>query len=131
VLVLEYTGVSSILRTRCNLRETPWKRAKGSTKNIKDGGAAILRRTLSAKQCNCWSKGIETLKQLSEELGVSDWSLRQWKKFYGQRASASAESDLEQENTRLRRELEAVRTEREILKKALTILGQESCNDIK
>jgi hypothetical protein len=59
VLVLEYTGVSSILRTRCNLRETPWKRAKGTTKNIKDGGAAILRRTLSAKQCNCWSKGIE------------------------------------------------------------------------
>jgi hypothetical protein len=37
-------GISSILRTRCNLRETPWKRAKGSTKNIKDGGAAILRR---------------------------------------------------------------------------------------
>jgi transposase len=76
-------------------------------------------------------QGNRTLKQLSEELGVSDWSLRQWKKFYGQRASASAESDLEQENTRLRRELDAVRTEREILKKALTILGQESCNDIK
>jgi transposase-like protein len=32
--------------------------------------------------------GDRTLKQLSQELGVSGWSLRQWKKFYGQRGVA-------------------------------------------
>ena len=76
-------------------------------------------------------RGDRSLKQLCQELGVSEWSLRQWKKRYGKAVAANGGSDLEQENARLRRELETVRTEREILKKALAILGQEPCNDTK
>jgi transposase-like protein len=68
-------------------------------------------------------RGDRSLKQLCQELRVSEWSLRQWKKRYGKAVAANAGSDLEQENARLRRELETVRTEREILKKSLSHLG--------
>jgi transposase-like protein len=77
--------------------------------------------------------------QLARELGVSTWSLCQWKKRYGtQGAGAQGRSgstavkgtagDLAptDEVLRLRAELHAVSRQRDILKKALTIMGQDS-----
>ena len=77
--------------------------------------------------------------QLGRELGVSTWSLCQWKKRYGtQRAAGAGRSgsaavkgtagDLAptDEVLRLRAELHAVSRQRDILKKALTIMGQDS-----
>ena len=77
--------------------------------------------------------------QLARELGVSTWSLCQWKKRYGTRTTgapagpsvsprkgAAAEVALADEVLRLRAELHAVSRQRDILKKALTIMGQDS-----
>ena len=78
------------------------------------------------------------LQQLSQELGVSAWSLKRWKSLYGSRASSalgaapgggdgpSADAAaLAVENARLRRELETVSRQRDLLKKAIAILGPQ------
>jgi transposase-like protein len=75
--------------------------------------------------------GQRTAKQLSQELGVSVWSLKRWSKILGSSGESRAVkqgSELELENAKLRRELETVKRQRDILKKALGILGQEPNN---
>jgi len=82
-------------------------------------------------------------KQLARELGVSHWNLRDWKDVFGARgaaasqparsaplASAGAASPVAQavELAELRRELDATRRQRDILKKALAIVAQETPN---
>jgi transposase len=55
--------------------------------------------------------GERTIGQLSQELGVSTWSLKRWSKLYsgGDKAgSGGSLSGLELENAKLRRELETV-----------------------
>jgi transposase len=74
----------------------------------------------------------KTATQLARELGVSAWSLGRWKQEYlkavgslevaGQVRSAA---DVEQENRQLRRELEMVRGQRDLLKKAIAICSQD------
>jgi transposase-like protein len=62
--------------------------------------------------------GERTAKQLSQELGVSEWSLKRWAKFHGRTDQAkkrAQESALELENAKLRRELETVSRQRDIL----------------
>mgnify|MGYP001171400088 CR=1 FL=1 len=81
--------------------------------------------------------------QLARELGVSTWSLSQWKKRYGigkagtgpagrsRTGTGAGDADavaLADELASVRAELHAVTRQREILKKALAILGQESPN---
>ncbi len=84
---------------------------------------------------------IRTAEQLAAELGVSSWSLKRWAKVYGQDSAAGGPpgggppvadgAALMLENARLRRELETVSRQRDILKKALGILGQEPPNSTK
>lgn len=85
------------------------------------------------------------IAQLGRELGVSTWSLGRWKKRYGvggaglgpvgrspkgaQPGCASA-VELADELAQMRAELYAVTRQRDILKKALVILGQDSPNAI-
>ena len=69
---------------------------------------------------------------IAQELGVSDTSLKEWKEAHlrqadgiergGQRVTAE---QLLIENQRLRRELDRVSTQRDILKKSLGILSEE------
>ena len=79
-----------------------------------------------------------SLPQLSRELGVSAWSLKRWKTLYGRKAGAalgaapgggdgpSADAAaLALENARLRRELEAVSRQRDLLKKVIALLGPQ------
>jgi len=86
--------------------------------------------------------GVRTAEQLAGELGVSSWSLKRWAKVYGQDSAADGPpggggpsvadaAALTLENARLRRELETVSRQRDILKKALGILGQEPPNSTK
>jgi transposase len=78
--------------------------------------------------------GERTAQELSRELGVSVWSLKRWGKIHGSRGESRAVkqgSELALENAKLRRELETVSRQRDILKKALGILGQESNNFTK
>jgi transposase len=78
----------------------------------------------------------KSASQLAQELGVSSWSLGRWKQEYltatgdipvqGQGRSVA---EVEQENQQLRRELEAVRRQRDLLKKAIAICSQDSLSD--
>jgi transposase len=77
--------------------------------------------------------GERTAVQLGRELGVSDCSLGKWKRQFGRQAQASR-SGLGAEQSRmaqLERELAAVSRQRDILKKALAILGQEPNNSTR
>ena len=77
--------------------------------------------------------GERSAVQLGRELGVSDCSLGKWKRQYGRQGQASG-SRLRAEQSRiaeLERELAAVSRQRDILKKALAILGQEPSDSTK
>ncbi len=74
-----------------------------------------------------------SVAQIAQELGVSDYSLYKWRKqarasgalaFPGNgKVALTAE---QQENVRLKRELERVKQERDILKKAVGFFARES-----
>jgi transposase len=83
------------------------------------------------------------VKQLAAELGISHWTLRDWRERYGAesavaglparsagQAGAGAASTIAMavQLADLRRELEATRRQRDILKKALAIVGQDPAN---
>jgi len=88
-------------------------------------------------------QGGRSINMLAGELGISHWNLREWKARYGTGAAAAGLPARSAVQTRggeaspvamaaemidLRRELEAVRRQRDILKKALAIVGQENSN---
>lgn len=76
--------------------------------------------------------GGKTMAQVARDLGINKWTLKNWKikalkqmgevKVNGQSRSAA---ELEVDNRQLRKELEYVKRQREILKKAMSILGEE------
>ena len=62
----------------------------------------------------------KSINEVALELGVAAWTLRCWKKKQlGEAGSAEllSAADLDKENRQLRRELERVKRQREILKK--------------
>jgi transposase len=68
------------------------------------------------------------VKELAEELGVSDTSIRNWITLYGTGQGVEREVFTPEEHaelTRLRRNLKRVTEERDVLKKALGILSKE------
>ena len=79
--------------------------------------------------------GAKPAVELARELGISDVSLYLWKKEALRNGDHPEQakpkglriqySVLQQENLRLKNELEVVRREREILKKSLGILSQD------
>jgi transposase len=81
--------------------------------------------------------GERSAQQLSQELGVSVWSLKRWSKEFpidgprGLDTLRASEPASALEMARLRRELEFVTRQRDILKKALGILGQDPWNSSK
>jgi len=69
--------------------------------------------------------------QIARELGVSDSAIYQWQKQLAEKGQdafpgSGHQSALEEENRRLKRELEIARQERDILKKAVSIFSRES-----
>ena len=79
-----------------------------------------------------WLQGGKSVQQIAAELGISDQSLKQWKKKLaalpatgpGQRST----QQLEEENCRLKRELHRVSVQRDILKKTLGIISAPNDN---
>ena len=73
--------------------------------------------------------GGRSAVQLARELGISDCSLGKWKQLYGKEAVQAGAGTAGQAHAQrikeLERELERVSRQRDILKKALGILGQE------
>ena len=70
-----------------------------------------------------------TVAEASRRLSVSEQTLRNWIKKYRRNGKVSsggrAVTDLEAENSRLRKELAEARLEKEILKKAMAYLAKE------
>jgi len=62
-----------------------------------------------------------SISKASRALGVSHHALSSWKKTLAPREQA----DVQTENQRLRREIQELRAEREILKKAATFFAKE------
>lgn len=69
-------------------------------------------------------QGDKPLKQLAQDLGVSHWNLRDWKRRYGPPAPVRSTEALEGELRALRRENEHLRAQRDVLKKTLGILAE-------
>jgi transposase-like protein len=71
------------------------------------------------------------LKQIARELGVTTWTLRDWKKRLAPQTATLARTplELETENRALRQELQRVKTQRDILKKTLGILSIPNDSD--
>jgi transposase len=67
--------------------------------------------------------------EIARDLGVADSSLSKWRKEFGEHGEEAFpgkghQTPLEEENRRLRREIEILKQEREILKKAVSIFAQ-------
>jgi transposase len=81
-----------------------------------------------------WLQGGKSVQQIAAELGISDQSLKQWKKQLatlpatgpGQRSL----QQLEEENRRLKRELQHIARQRDILKKTLGIISNPNDNGL-
>ena len=66
---------------------------------------------------------------IARDLGISDSALSKWCKEFGERGGEAFpgkghQAAIEEENKKLKRELEIVRQERDILKKAVSIFSQ-------
>jgi transposase len=68
--------------------------------------------------------------QIARELGISDSALYQWKKELTEKGAeafpgSGHQTELQEENRRLKRELGRVQQERDILKKVVSIFSRE------
>jgi len=73
----------------------------------------------------------KSIAQIARELGISDSAIHEWRKGLaapGKEAfpGKGHQTALEEENRRLKRDLERVQQERDILKKAVGIFSRES-----
>lgn len=73
----------------------------------------------------------KSIAQVARELGISDTSIHQWRKELAQHgpeafAGSGHQTALEEENRRLKRELERIQQERDRLKKVVSIFSRES-----
>jgi len=68
----------------------------------------------------------KSMPEIAEGLGINPRTLYQWIASHKPKGESSAlgEKDLEAENKRLRRELEMMRQERDILKKAMGVFAR-------
>ena len=79
----------------------------------------------------------KTLARVAAEFGIAASMLRVWKLRYGPRSEAPDASvpktpqELARENQELRKELARVTTQRDILKKTILIVSEQSNRDIK
>jgi transposase len=73
----------------------------------------------------------KSVREIEEELGITPGLMQKWKQRYRLDETSGAvrpseQHDLEAENRRLRRELELVRAERELLKKAVKLFAADT-----
>ena len=72
----------------------------------------------------------KSVRQVAEEFGVNQWTLKEWKRKYGAVARApdapmpATPEAMKQEIEQLRQELARVRLQRDILKKTMGILSE-------
>jgi transposase len=94
-------------------------------------------KEFKAAALELWRTSGKTRKEVADELGISEWNLRDWKED-AERGNVPAPvlrprtvAELEAENLRLRRENQSLRHQRDILKKSLGILCEPLGNDLR
>ena len=81
-------------------------------------------------------KSGRSFNEVAEDLGVSAWTIRMWVKRHdrgeelNQRKALADLTPEQRENRRLRQEIEYLRRQRDILKKALSIVSDGHTNDV-
>ena len=81
-------------------------------------------------------KSGRSFNEVAEDLGVSAWTIRMWVKRHdrgeelNQRKALADLTPEQRENRRLRQEIEYLRRQRDILKKALSIVSDGHPNDV-
>ncbi len=83
----------------------------------------------SWKRCASGERSDKTVAQIARDLGVPERVLYRWRHELREQAERAFpgkghQSELEEENRRLRRELELAKQEREVLKKAVAIFSR-------
>ena len=73
----------------------------------------------------------KSIAQVARELGISDTSIHGWRKELAEQGKdafpgSGHQTPLEEENRRLKREVERLQQERDILKKVVSIFSRES-----
>jgi transposase len=73
----------------------------------------------------------KSITQVARELGISDTSIHPWRKELTQHGKeafpgSGHQAPLEEENRRLKRELERVQQERDLVKKVVSIFSRDS-----
>ena len=69
----------------------------------------------------------KAIAEIARDLGINDNNLYRWRGLYGSRAHANTNGDVAEmavELKHLRREVEVLRAERDILKKAMSIVSR-------
>lgn len=69
----------------------------------------------------------KTIAEIARDLGINDNNLYRWRELYGSQSSGKAKDSVEEmaaELKRLQRENEVLRQERDILKKAMSIVSR-------
>jgi transposase len=82
-----------------------------------------------------WRTSGKTRKEVADDLGISEWNLRDWKEDV-ERGNAPVRrprttAELEADNLRLRQENQSLRNQRDILKKSLGILSEPLGNGLR
>lgn len=87
-------------------------------------------RTFKREAVENWLNSGRAASVVAEELGITASCLYNWKKAFAPDAvsSRATAEELTSENAALRRELERVRQQRDILKKTLGILSEPPSN---
>jgi transposase len=90
-------------------------------------------RTFKQEAVQNWLSSGKAASVVAEELGLTANCLYNWKKAFAPdavSAKAATAEELHSENAALRRELERVRQQRDILKKTLGILSEPPSNGL-
>ena len=86
-------------------------------------------RAFKEHAVRAWLDSGRSARETAEELGINENQLYLWKqKFNPAAKSPASQAELEDENTRLRRENAALRQRCDILKKTLGILSEAPNN---
>jgi transposase len=91
-------------------------------------------KEFKAAALELWRTSGKTRKEVADELGISEWNLRDWKEDVERGNTPAAVlrprtmAELEADNLRLRQEVASLRNQRDILKKSLGILCEPPGN---
>ena len=73
----------------------------------------------------CETNKDKTMSDIAREYGITRTSITQWRKKYGTITTSTGETTCNDEILKLKKELQQVQLENEILKKAVAIFSKE------